>query len=65
MRKTRNNKIVIQCDDEAAVETMKSKLNEKISSDFEVDWAQQTKPRVKIVGISEYESDDKLVEYLI
>lgn len=64
MRRARNNKIVIQCNDERSVETIKSKLNEKFGSEFDVDRAQQSKPRIKIFGIYDYENDSKLIEYL-
>lgn len=64
MRKTKSNKVVIQCEDEAAINSMKQKLNEKIGDQVKIDSAKAAKPRIKIVGIHDFESNENLIQYL-
>lgn len=64
MHKTKSGKVIINCDDESAVEALKKKLSEKIGDQVEADRAKLSKPRIKIVGIQDIDNNDLLFKYL-
>lgn len=64
MYKTKANKFVVECKDDSSIESVKKKLSDKFSSEFEINRPEPTKPRVKIVGIEQYEGEKETIEYL-
>lgn len=64
MHKTKGNKFIVECKDDLSIELVKKKLTDKFGTEFEVKRPEPNKPRVKIIGIEQYEGDDETIQYL-
>lgn len=64
MRKTKTNKVVVECNSERDVDQIKEKLSQKLGNELEVDRPKSSTPTIKVIGIHDYESKEKLIQYI-
>lgn len=65
-KETAKGHVIIECKNKEDCEVVKAKLNEKISNDYSIsDIKENFWPKIAIVGVENYESEDKFIAALI
>lgn len=62
LRETRKGKIIVECKDTASINIIRQKIVNGVSSDIQVEEPQSTSPIIKLIGLSEFDTNEVLIK---
>lgn len=64
MKKQKNGKIILHCNDEQSVKEIKAKLTLKMGTEYQIDKPKEVQPILKVVGVADYSDNETLIQNL-
>lgn len=64
LRETKKGKIIIECKDAASLGIIRQKIVDKVGSDIQVEEPKATSPIIKLIGLTEFDTNEVLLSDL-